>query len=151
MRGAAVRGAAVRGSGLSGSAAKGAGGKGLAPRDLQRAVARHRTLLAAGLAAAAVAAGLTAVAPAREPTVLVLTATRDLAAGAALTPDDLVATSMPPGLVPAGALTEVVGAVGRFVAGPVRRGEPLTDVRLLGAGLLGDAAAGAGGAGAAGA
>lgn len=116
--------------------------KGLAPRDLQRALARHRVLLAAGLAAAAVAAGLTAVVPAQEPGVPVLRAARDLAAGAALTADDLVTSSVPRALVPAGALTEAVGVVGRLVAGPVRRGETLTDVRLLGAGLLGTGAAG---------
>lgn len=127
---------------MRGAARSGPAARGLAPRDVQRAVARHRTLLAAGLAAAAVAAGLTAAVPAQERAVLVLTATRDLAAGTALTREDLVATPVPPGLVPEGALSELVGAVGRFVAGPVRRGEPLTDVRLLGAGLLGGESAG---------
>lgn len=111
--------------------------KGLAPRDLRRAVARHRALLAAGLAAAAVATGLSAVAPAAEQGVLVLTAARDLASGATLTAEDVVAASLPLALVPAGALVEPAAVVGRLVAGPVRRGEPLTDVRLLGAGLLG--------------
>jgi len=135
---------------VRGTAGAGPAVRGLAPRDVQRAVARHRTLLAAGLAAAAVAAGLTAAVPAQERAVLVLTATRDLAAGTALTPDDLAATPVPPGLVPEGALSELVGAVGRFVAGPVRRGEPLTDVRLLGAGLLGDRSAGGNAAGAGG-
>lgn len=136
---------------MRGTAGAGPAVRGLAPRELQRAVARHRTLLAAGLAAAAVAAGLTAAVPAQERAVLVLTATRDLAAGTALTPEDVVATPVPPGLVPEGALSELVGAVGRFVAGPVRRGEPLTDVRLLGAGLLGDGPAGGAATGATGA
>lgn len=119
--------------------------KRLALRDFQRAVARHRGLLAAGLAAAAVATGLTVLAPTTEPGVPVLTATRDLAAGMPLTAEDLVATTMPRALVPSGALTEMAGAVGQFVAGPVRRGEPLTDVRLLSSGLL-DRGAGGGGA-----
>lgn len=109
---------------------------GLAPRDLQRAVARHRALLAAGLAAAAVAAGLTAVAPTSEPGVPVLTAARDLAAGVVLTPEDLGTTPLPGALVPTGSLTEMGDAVGQHLAGPVRRGEPLTDVRLLGSSLL---------------
>ena len=113
-----------------------AGVRGLAPRTLLAAVARHRALLAAGLAAAAVASGLSAVAPAPEPTTLVLTAARDLAAGAALAPADLVAAAVPDALVPAGALTDAAEVAGRLVAGPVRRGEPLTDVRLLGAALL---------------
>ena len=110
---------------------------GLALRDLRRAVARHRALLAAGLAAAAVATGLSAVAPATEEGVLVLTAAHDLASGATLTAEDLVSASLPLALVPAGALVEPAAVVGRLVAGPVRRGEALTDVRLLGAGLLG--------------
>ena len=108
----------------------------LSLRELQRALSRHRILLAAGLAAAAVAAGLTAVAPPQEPRVLVLTAAHDLAAGAALLPEDLVAVAVPSALLPAGALQDTAHAVGRLAAGPVRRGEQLTDVRLLGAALL---------------
>lgn len=115
---------------------RGPAGKGLSLRDLQRALARHRVLLASGLAAGAVAAGLTAVAPPPEPRVEVLTAARDLPAGAVLTPEDLVVASVPGALLPAGALSGPAGAVGRLVAGPVRRGETMTDVRLLGAGLL---------------
>ena len=45
-------------------------------------------------------------------------------------------TSLPAGLVPDGALVDAAATVGRLVVGPVRRGEPLTDVRLLGASLL---------------
>lgn len=104
--------------------------------DLQRAVARRRVLLAAGLAAAAVAAGLSALAPTAEPGVLVLTAARDLVPGAPLATGDVVATSLPRAVVPAGALLDPAAVLGRLVAGPVRRGEPLTDVRLLGAALV---------------
>ncbi len=106
------------------------------PRALLTAAARRRGLLAAGLAAAAVASGLTALAPTPPATTTVLTAARDLAAGAVLTADDLTASSLPSALVPSGALVDVAAVAGRLVAGPVRRGEPLTDVRLLGAGLL---------------
>ena len=109
---------------------------GLTPRALLVAAARHRVLLAAGLAAASVATGLSAVAPTAEPTTGVLTAARDLAAGAVLQPGDLVTARLPDALVPAGALTDPATVAGRLVAGPVRRGEPLTDVRLLGAALL---------------
>lgn len=108
----------------------------LTGHDLLHAVARHRVLLAAGLAAASVAAGLAAVAPAPAPTVSVLTAARDLAPGAVLGADDVVAAAVPRALVPTGALTDLAATAGRLLAGPVRRGEPLTDVRLLGAGLL---------------
>lgn len=108
----------------------------LAPRDLLRAASRHRVLLASGLAAAAVASGLSAVVPPPAATVPVLTAARDLSAGTVLGPDDLVATALPEDLVPEGALTDMAATGGRVAAGPVRRGEPLTDVRLLGAALL---------------
>ena len=104
--------------------------------DLRRAVARRRSLLAAGLAAAAVAAGLSAVAPTTDPGVVVLTAARDLVAGAPLGADDLVTTSLPPAAVPSGALADPAAALGRLVAGPVRQGEPITDVRLVGAALV---------------
>lgn len=110
--------------------------QGLSWQQLRQAVSRHRVLLAGGLAAAAVAAGLTALAPAPAEAVRVVTAGRDLGAGVPLTPDDLVAASVPRALVPEGAATDVAALVGRLVTGPVRRGEPLTDVRLLGTQLL---------------
>jgi Flp pilus assembly protein CpaB len=104
--------------------------------SLLLAASRHRTLLAAGLVAASVAAGLTAVAPAPEARVDVLAVARDLPSGAVLTGEDLVPLALPPGAVPSGALHDAAEAVGRLVSGPVRRGEALTDVRLLGTGLL---------------
>ena len=103
---------------------------------LRRALSRYRVLIAAGLAAAAVLTGLTALAPAAEPTVIVLTAARDLRSGAPLTAADLAQTTLPRDVAPSGVLVEVTAALGRLVAGPVRRGEPLTDVRLLGTDLI---------------
>lgn len=105
-------------------------------RDVRRALARHRLLLACGLAAASVAAGLSAVAPAPLPTVGVVAAARDLPGGSVIEGDDLTTIALPEQLVPAAALHDPASAVGRLVAGPVRAGEALTDVRLLGAGLL---------------
>ena len=110
--------------------------RGLSPAELLRAAARHRSLLSAGLAAAAVASALSVLAPPAAATVQVVTAARDLPAGTVLGPDDLSATALPAQVVPAGALTAAADVQGRLVAGPVRRGEPLTDVRLLGQGLL---------------
>ncbi len=101
-------------------------------RPLHRAVLRRRRLLAAALTAVAVAAGLHAVAappPARVP---VLVAARDLPAGAVLGADDLTPARFAPDTVPAGLATT---AVGRILAAPLRRGEPVTDVRLVGPGL----------------
>lgn len=109
---------------------------GTALRDLRRAVSWHRRLLAAGLAAAAVAFGLSALSPAPAPTVAVLAASRDLPGGAALVEADLHTVRMPPAAVPAGALRPGAAVLGRLVAGPVRRGEALTDVRLVGPDLL---------------
>jgi Flp pilus assembly protein CpaB len=105
-------------------------------RTLLRAVSRHRLLLAAGLAAGSVATGLSVVAPDAPRSARVLTVTRDLPAGTAVTASDVRSTSVPVGLQPTGALREPDQVVGRLVAGPVRRGEALTDVRLLGAALL---------------
>jgi pilus assembly protein CpaB len=109
---------------------------GLAPHRLLAAAARHRALLAGGLAAAAVAAGLQAMTPDGGAPVVVLSAAADLAGGAALSEADLVPLPLPADAVPAGALTSGDEVAGRLLAGPVRRGEPLTDVRLLGSDLV---------------
>ena len=114
---------------MSGSAAA-------ALRDLRRALSRHRVLLAAGLAAGSVATAVTALSPPAAPTTPVVVAARDLSPGAPLSGDDLRTVALPAGSTPAGALREPSSAVGRLVPGPVRAGEPLTDVRLLGPGLL---------------
>ncbi len=105
-------------------------------RELARVVHRRRALLAGGLVAAAVATALPQLAPPAPPGRSVLAAARDLPAGTVLSAADLVRVAVPTALAPAGVLDAPAAAVGRLVAGPVRRGEPLTDVRLLGAGLL---------------
>lgn len=105
-------------------------------REVSRATSRHRALLAGGLAAAAVATALPSLVPTSPPGRRVLTFARDLAAGTALRATDLQLVTMPPALAPAGLLSTADRAVGRLLAGPVRRGEALTDVRLLGASLL---------------
>ena len=105
-------------------------------RDLGRAMSWHRRLLAAGLAAGAMAVGLHAVAPPAPPSVAVVTASRDLAGGTRLTASDLHVVRLPPAAVPTGVLTAAAGGVGRVLAGPVRAGEPITDLRLVGAALV---------------
>ena len=105
-------------------------------RELLRAVSRRRWLLAAGLVAAAVATALPVLSPTPPAGVSVLTAAHDLAAGTALTDADVARVSLPSELVPTGALAGGEQVAGRFAAGPVRAGEPLTDVRLMGPGLL---------------
>jgi len=72
-------------------------------------------------------------APAASTSVLV--AARDLAAGLTVGPDDLHMAERVTGELPDGALTSASQAVGRVVTGAVRRGEVITDRRLLGPGL----------------
>ncbi|GGO67138.1 SAF domain-containing protein [Nonomuraea cavernae] len=93
-------------------------------RAWPRRLGRRRRLVAAVVAGFAVLLGYFAIRPASGP--LVLVAARDLSPGV-LGPGDLraVALEHPPD----GALRS--GATGRVLAGPMRRGEPLTDVRLL--------------------
>jgi Flp pilus assembly protein CpaB len=62
----------------------------------------------------------------------VLTAAHDLPAGTTLGRDDLTTVGYAAGTAPTGLARD---AVGRVLAAPVRAGEPLTDVRLVGAPL----------------
>lgn len=64
-----------------------------------------------------------------------LTAARDLPPGTTLSAADLVRVGFDPVSVPDGVVT-LGEALGRTTVGPVRAGEPLTDVRLLGEALL---------------
>lgn len=105
-------------------------------RELRRAAGWHRRLLAAGLLAGAVAFAIDAVAPAPPATAAVVVAGRDLPAGLALHAGDLAVYRLPAAAVPAGVRDRPPDLIGRVLAGPVRRGEPLTDARLIGRGLL---------------
>ncbi len=87
-----------------------------------------------GLAGLLLAAGQAPAAPAPSTTVLV--ASHDLTGSAPLSRADLRLTRLPTNLLPHGVLSAVSAALGRSPAGPVRAGEPLTDVRLLGPALL---------------
>jgi Flp pilus assembly protein CpaB len=101
-------------------------------RRLRRVVLARRRLLAALLAGVAVAAGVQAATAPAPPAVGVLTAARDLPAGLVIGRDDLVSLDFAPGSVPSGVTRD---AVGQTLAAPVRRGEPITDVRLVGPAL----------------
>jgi pilus assembly protein CpaB len=69
------------------------------------------------------------------PTAHVVVATRDLAAGTELTAADLRIVAMPAAIAPAGSSGRAAGLIGRVAAGAVRRGEALTDARVVGPGL----------------
>ncbi len=103
-----------------------------AARRVRLAVLRRRRLLAAMLTAVAVASGLHAVAAPAPATISVPVAARDLPAGVVLSAADVRTASFAPGSAPDGVAPD---AVGRTLAAPLRRGEPLTDVRLVGASL----------------
>jgi Flp pilus assembly protein CpaB len=68
---------------------------------------------------------------------MVLTAARDVAAGEVLRSDDVTRSAYDPDSVPAGVLDEDA-ALGRTTTVPLRRGEPVTDVRLVTGSLLED-------------
>jgi hypothetical protein len=62
-------------------------------------------------------------------------AARDLGAGVVLRAGDLTTARFAPGTVPAGHIRDPVG---RQLAGPLRRGQPVTDAALLGPALVRD-------------
>ncbi|HEX4722730.1 MAG TPA: SAF domain-containing protein [Pseudonocardiaceae bacterium] len=82
-----------------------------------------------------VLAGILALRPAgaRETTETgIVVAAGDLRPGSALTQANTDIRLLPEPDVPAGSLTSQTAAIGRILAGPVRAGEPITDVRLVG-------------------
>lgn len=101
-------------------------------RAVRRQVLVRRRPLAALCVGLAVAAGVHAVTAPPPPTVEVLGAARDLPAGVVLGGDDVRLIALPPDAVPKGS---PVDAVGRTLAAPVRAGETITDVRLVGTDL----------------
>ena len=91
---------------------------------------RARRILAGALVAAA---GVAAVWPAADDNGIdVVVATRDLHPGAALTADDVHLEKRSATTVPDGSSGSLAAVSGATLAGPARRGEILTDVRLLG-------------------
>lgn len=97
--------------------------------SVRRRLLRRRRPVAVVLIGVAVAASLRSVAPPAPETTTLLVAARDLPAGEAIAVGDLVETEVPPGVVPEGVAGDPVG---RLLAAPLRRGEPVTVVRLVG-------------------
>ncbi len=85
---------------------------------------------AAGLLVILAAVAAIRAEPGGEHDVTVV-AVRDLEPGVALTVDDVRLDNRLTATLPDGAQSEVATVVGALPAGPVRRGEVLTDVRLL--------------------
>lgn len=104
-----------------------------ARRSLRRVVMARRRPLAALLAAAAVAAGIQTVRAEPPARVLVTVAAHDLPAGQVLTTEDVRRVGFAPDSVPENLAQD---APGRTLAAPLRAGEPVTDVRLVGPALV---------------
>ncbi|WP_460848222.1 RcpC/CpaB family pilus assembly protein [Nocardioides ultimimeridianus] len=107
---------------------------GSAVTRVRRLVLRRRRVLAAGLTAVAVGGALHTLAPPAPASTAVTVAVRDLPAGATLTAADVATAHLPPDAVPDGL---AVTTTGRTLAAPLTRGEPITEPRLVGAGLVG--------------
>ena len=99
---------------------------------------RARRIAAAALV---LLAGVAALRPDPDAArALVVVAARDLGPGAALTADDVRLEKRLAPTIPDGSQSDVGAVVGSTLAGPARRGEVLTDVRLLGRRLAESAA-----------
>jgi pilus assembly protein CpaB len=105
-------------------------------RRLVQQVGSRRRLIAALLAGAAVLSALSALRPPAVATVRIWAAARNLTGGVALARSDVRVERLPATDAPVGALGATHPIVGRMLAAPVRRGEALTDVRLLSTALL---------------
>lgn len=103
------------------------------PAHLARQVAA--LLLALGALVLAVRPPGDAAVAAVPETASVVVATADLPAGTVLTPGALTVAAIPAEAVADGAASSPDELTGRVLAGHLRRGEPVTDVRLVGTGL----------------
>jgi len=97
-----------------------------------RLLRRRRRLLAAACLVVAVGGIVQSLTPRPPATVDVVVAQRDLPAGATIRDADVRLAAFPTNLQPAGTLHRLVEVTGRRLISPVRRGEPLTDVRFGG-------------------
>ena len=105
--------------------------------DWSRTVGARRALAGALVVLAAIAAWRDD--PRADHADVVVT-TRDLSPGAELTNDDVRLETRTASTVPDGSRADVDSVVGTTLAGPARRGEVITDVRLLGPRLAESAA-----------
>ncbi|GAB3240355.1 SAF domain-containing protein [Mycolicibacterium hippocampi] len=105
--------------------------------DWSRTIAARRALAGALVVLAAVAAWRD---DPRADVAEVVVTTRDLSPGSELTADDVRVESRAAASIPDGSRTELDAVVGTTLAGPARRGEVVTDVRVLGPRLAESAA-----------
>lgn len=96
----------------------------------------HRRGLAAVTAAVAAYVGVMAATGPPPPTVSVWTAAHDLPSGTVLRPDDLARVRFTPASVPTSAVREAGPLLGRTLAVPLRRGQPLAADQVVADGWL---------------
>jgi Flp pilus assembly protein CpaB len=114
-------------------------GESLNPSFLSRLLAARpdwsRTVAARRIAAGALVILAAVVALRSDPhgdSTEIVVATRDLASGVELTADDVRLENRTAATVPDGSQSDIGTVIGATLAGPARRGEVLTDVRVLG-------------------
>jgi hypothetical protein len=96
-----------------------------------------RKIVASALAAVAVYAVTTVLAPASpEPGPVVVVTAAQVAVGESLSPGSVRTVRMPPHLVPDGALSDPALVRGAVTTAPMRAGEVVTDLRISAAGPL---------------
>ncbi len=109
---------------------------------IRRTLRRQRRWTVALCAALAVFSVTQALAPPDPPTTSVVVASRDLPAGQVLGPDDVRVVRLPRDLAPKGVAASAEVLVSRTLASPVRKGEPISDRRVVGEALVAGYAAG---------
>jgi pilus assembly protein CpaB len=105
-------------------------------RAVVRELRVRRRLAVAILVGFAAVSALSALRPSPVATVAIWVAAHDLTGGEPLTAGDLAVERLPKADVPAAVLAPGTRVVGRLLAAPMSRGEPLTGVRVLSTALL---------------
>jgi Flp pilus assembly protein CpaB len=101
-------------------------------RRIVRRVLWHRRKYAAVCAAIAVFAALNVLRPPPAPTVIVVVASHDLAAGARLSPGDVADLHVPRDLAPSHTPGSVREVIGRTLSSSLSRGSVVTSLNLVG-------------------
>lgn len=103
---------------------------------IRRTLRRHRRWTVALCAALAVFSFTRALAPPAPATTSVVVAARDLPAGQLLRPDDVRVVRLPQDVAPVGVAASAAVLVNRTLASPIRKGEPISDRRVVGDALV---------------
>lgn len=105
-------------------------------RNLRRFLRRQRRWVAAALASLAVLCALSALTPGDPPVSSLLVAAADMPTGHVLTANDLTYATWSAESAVQLPLTDQASVLGRPLAAPIERGEPLTSTRVVGPNYL---------------